>query len=63
VVGDRLLRRRVAAADIGERAVGAEQVRPIDEAVEDAQAAGGAPVPAVVGAAMACSTAVASLTR
>ena len=49
VVGDRLLRRRVAAADIRERAVGAEQVRAVDEALEHAQAARGTLVPAIVG--------------
>ena len=48
VVGDRLLRGRVPAADVGERAVGAEQVRAVDEAVEHAVARCGALVPAVL---------------
>ena len=44
---ERLLRGRVAAADVGERAVGAEQVRAVDEAVEHVEPCRRGVVPAV----------------
>src|SRR5204863_5267988 len=48
VVEQRLLRRRVAAALVCERAVGAEQVRSVDEALEGPEAGSCALVPAIL---------------